>query len=102
MAAIDRRAAGAPDLGVTTKVLDVWAQWLLHRRHGGDAELPRRQPEYLGPGRDRGLDNAEVTAGDVVLDVGAGDGLIAVGALEPGGPSGHGILSDASPESPGP
>src|SRR2546422_6940043 len=96
MAAIDRRAAGASDLGVTTKVLDVWAQWLLHRRHGGDAELLRRQLEYLGPVRDRVLDNAEVTAGDVVLDVGAGDGLIAFGALERVGPSGHVIFSDVS------
>jgi len=81
---------------VTTKVLDEWAEWLLRRRHGGDAELLRRQLEYLAPVRDRVLDNAEVAAGDVVLDVGAGDGLIAFGALERVGPSGHVIFNDVS------
>jgi SAM-dependent methyltransferase len=36
--------------------------------------------------------------GDVVLDAGAGDGLIAFGALERVGPTGHVIFSDVSSE----
>jgi arsenite methyltransferase len=82
--------------GMTTKVLDQWAEWLLHRRHGGDPELLRRQLEYLGPVRDRVLDHAEIREGDVVLDVGAGDGLIAFGALERVGSPGRVIFDDIS------
>src|SRR5687767_15672372 len=71
------------------ELLDKWADWLLHRRHGGDSELLRRQLDYLRPVRDRVLENAAVRADDVVLDAGAGDGLIAFGALARLGPSGR-------------
>jgi ubiquinone/menaquinone biosynthesis C-methylase UbiE len=46
--------------------------------------------------RERVVANAEIGEGDVVLDVGAGDGLIAFGALERVGPSGRVIFSDVS------
>ena len=75
---------------------DEWAEWLLHRRHGGDPEALRRQLAWLYPIRDRVLGNAHVGEGDVVLDVGCGDGLIAFGALEKVGPSGRVIFSDIS------
>ena len=75
---------------------DQWAQWLLQRRHGGDPEQLRAYLDVLYPVRDRVLDNAEVSAGDVVLDVGVGDGLIAFGAIGRVEERGRVIFSDIS------
>ena len=77
---------------------DSWAQWLLHRRHGGDAERHKAVLEYLYPVRDRVLSHARVAEGDVLLDVGTGDGLIAFGALDRVGDRGRVIFSDISEE----
>src|SRR6266508_866732 len=77
-------------------ILDRWARWLLERRHGGDPEALRRTLEYLWPVRDRVLANATVREGDVLLDVGCGDGLIGFGALERVGARGRVIFSDVS------
>jgi ubiquinone/menaquinone biosynthesis C-methylase UbiE len=77
-------------------VLDKWADWLLRRRYGGDPELLRRQLEFLRPIRDRVLENAALGTDDKVLDAGAGDGLIAFGALAKLGPSGRVIFNDIS------
>ena len=76
--------------------LDQWAQWLLHRRHGGDPEALRQALAFLHPVRDRVLDNAKVRGGETVLDVGCGDGLIAFGALARVGETGAVIFSDIS------
>jgi arsenite methyltransferase len=76
--------------------IDRWASWLLHRRDGDDPEQRARAIEYLLPIRNRVLDNANVHSDDVLLDVGAGDGLIAFGALERVGPGGRVIASDVS------
>ena len=46
--------------------------------------------------RDEILDKAQLKPGDTLLDVGAGDGLIAFGALDRLGPPGHVIFSDVS------
>lgn len=75
---------------------DQWAEWLLHRRHGGDPEALQRTLAFLSPVRDRVLANAQIAPGETVLDVGAGDGLIAFGAVERVGPTGQVILSDVS------
>jgi ubiquinone/menaquinone biosynthesis C-methylase UbiE len=81
---------------MTTSSPDHWSSWLLHRRHGDDpAELAKTHAR-LAPIRDRVLANGRVTAGDTVLDVGTGDGLIALGAMERAGSSGHVIFSDVS------
>lgn len=67
---------------MTQSTTDIWADWLLHRRHGGDPERLKATLDQLCPVRDRVLIYARLTDGDTLLDVGCGDGLIAFGALE--------------------
>ena len=63
--------------------LDIWAQWLLHRRFHGDREQMKAMLEnFMYPIRDRVLKNTNLSDGKILLDVGCGDGLIAFGALE--------------------
>jgi ubiquinone/menaquinone biosynthesis C-methylase UbiE len=52
---------------------------------------------YLIPIRDRLLSGADIRSGETVLDVGAGDGFIALAAAGLVGPSGSVIFSDVSP-----
>jgi arsenite methyltransferase len=79
-----------------TEPLDRWATWILERRFGGDASAAEASMRQLAPVRDRVLDGAAIKEGDVVLDVGAGDGLIAFGALPLVGSSGRVIFADVS------
>lgn len=82
---------------VMAKAADRWRRWLMDVRFGGDlAARERLLTELLYPVRDTVLDKAKLQPGDIVLDVGAGDGLIAFGALERLGPSGHVVFSDIS------
>ena len=75
---------------------DKWAEWVLDRGHGGLDEEERIDLDHLGPIRDRVLDAAAIAPGDTVLDVGAGQGLIAFAALERVGERGRVIFSDIS------
>lgn len=61
---------------------DMWSQWLLDRRFGGDPERMKKMLEYLYPVRDRVLSRIQLGENETLLDVGCGDGLIAFGALE--------------------
>ena len=81
---------------MTEAARDKWAEWLLERRHGGDPEQQRRNLPFLRDVRDRVLENAEISGGETLLDVGTGDGLIAFGALDKVGEVGRVILSDIS------
>jgi arsenite methyltransferase len=75
---------------------DRWAAWLLQHRFGGDARQRDAAMAQLGEFRDRVLAGARVNRGDVVLDVGCGDGLIGVGALDLVGEAGKVVFSDVS------
>ena len=58
---------------------DEWARWLLQRRHGGDPEALKSALEFLYPIRDKILENSRLTEGEVLKDIGCGDGLVARG-----------------------
>jgi SAM-dependent methyltransferase len=73
-------------------IRDQWADWILERRFPDEDRRPTL--EYLGSIRDEVLDNARLAAGEVLLDVGCGDGLIGFGALDRG--AGQVVFSDVS------
>jgi arsenite methyltransferase len=80
-----------------TPAPDRWSRWLLERRHGGDARQREATLAHLGGVRDRVLAGAEPLEGATLLDVGAGDGLIGLGALDRVGPEGTVVFADVSP-----
>lgn len=61
---------------------DIWSQWLLNRRFGGDPAQMKRMLEKLYPIRDKVLSHVGLDENETLLDVGCGDGLIGFGALE--------------------
>jgi len=81
---------------MTRNTQDHWAQWLLHRRFGGDQQHGQAMLKELSAYRDRILEHAAIAEGERVLDVGCGDGLIAFGALDRVGEEGQVIFSDIS------
>lgn len=77
-------------------IRDRWAEWLLDRRCAGDAGKHEAALQHYRRWRDSVLENARLAAGETLLDVGAGDGLIAFGALDLLGEEGRVIFSDVS------
>jgi arsenite methyltransferase len=75
---------------------DRWSRWLLERRDAGNERQRAVTLEHLAGVRDRVLDQAEPLEGATLLDVGTGDGLIGLEALERVGPHGRVIFSDIS------
>lgn len=73
-------------------VRDRWAQWLLERRFAGEDR--RATLRFLGGIRDKVLDNADLSGGETLLDVGCGDGLIGFGGLDRG--ASQVVFSDVS------
>ena len=61
---------------------DIWSQWLLNRRFGGDPEQMKKMLGRLYPIRDKVLGHIELGENETLLDVGCGDGLIAFGGLQ--------------------
>ncbi|HEX2771772.1 MAG TPA: methyltransferase domain-containing protein [Micromonosporaceae bacterium] len=81
---------------MTSANQDRWAQWVLRRRDAGDPEVRAHGLSQLAVYRDGVLARAAVAAGNVLLDVGTGDGLIGFAGLDRVGPSGRVIFSDIS------
>jgi ubiquinone/menaquinone biosynthesis C-methylase UbiE len=75
---------------------DRWSRWLLERRDAGSERQRAITLEHLAGVRDRVLEQAEPLDGATLLDVGTGDGLIGLEALERVGPNGRVIFSDIS------
>jgi arsenite methyltransferase len=61
---------------------DIWSQWILQRRFGGDPQRMHTALDSLIPVRDTVLTHMQLPENGLLLDVGCGDGLIAFGALE--------------------
>lgn len=77
---------------------DRWLSWLKGGRDAGNAEARRRSLAWLQPVFQRVLDGAQLRAGETVLEVGAGEGMLGLMALEAVGASGRLVLSDISPD----
>jgi ubiquinone/menaquinone biosynthesis C-methylase UbiE len=73
---------------------DCWADWIRTRRTGGDGVYEARMLEQLGAVRDKVLDRAALRSGEILLDVGCGNGLIGFGAIERG--AGEVVFADVS------
>lgn len=74
---------------------DIWYRWLRHRRDAGDSEQIKASLSFLISARDKILRNARLREGDVVLDVGCGEGLLGFGALQ-AAPTIQAIFADLS------
>lgn len=77
---------------------DRWSRWLLDERFGGDETVLQRTLQILAPIRDRVLSAARITGGEVVVDVGCGDGLLGFAALPLVGEDGEVVFVDVSAE----
>jgi len=86
----------ATDAPSTNQATDQWSEWLLRQRHGGDPNHESVIRGMVQRIRDRVLDGAGLSAGMILVDVGAGDGLITFGAFERVGPSIKAVLTDVS------
>lgn len=75
---------------------DRWARWVLRQRDFNDALRQDGAVAPLDAFRDGVLERAAVAAGDVLLDVGCGAGLIGFAALELVGAAGQVVFSDVS------
>jgi len=75
---------------------DRWSKWILERRDAGSGPQRSATLDRLGRIRDRILDAAEPLAGATLLDVGTGDGLIGLAALDRVGSAGSVVFSDVS------
>lgn len=90
-AAVDSMSGSQPD-----PEADVWSTWLLHQRYGGDPTLAHSVRKDVEIYADRVLDQARLAPGITLVDVGAGEGIVAFRAIERIGPSLLVILTDIS------
>jgi arsenite methyltransferase len=81
---------------LTVSTADHWSEWLLGRRDGGNQRQRSTSLKRLASIRDRVLDFAEPLTGAALLDVGSGDGLIGLAALERVGAQGSVTFCDIS------
>lgn len=84
--------AGEPKIPTT----DLWSQWLLHGRYAGDPDFQQAVRAMVDRYVGRLLDLANLAAGQTLLDVGTGEGLVAFRAIERAGPTLRVWLTDSS------
>jgi arsenite methyltransferase len=75
---------------------DVWSDWLLHRRHADDPAYAGVVGEVMERVADRVLDAAHLSTGMTLVDVGAGEGLLAFRAIARFGAPLRVVLTDIS------
>lgn len=75
---------------------DLWADWVLHKRFANDPAHEQAFRTAIGEYADRVLDGAKLDAGMTLVDVGSGDGLVALRAIDRIGPSLRAVLVDIS------
>lgn len=75
---------------------DVWSEWLLHRRHADDSVYGLAVQGVVEGYADRVLDGGNLGPGMTMVDVGAGEGLLAFRAIDRIGPSLRVTLTDVS------
>jgi ubiquinone/menaquinone biosynthesis C-methylase UbiE len=75
---------------------DRWSEWLLHGRYADDPAYERVVRSVVARVADRVLQDARLSPGVTLVDVGAGEGLVAFRAIERVGPSIRVVLVDIS------
>lgn len=75
---------------------DPWARWLLHTRHAGDAREQRYLSRQIARIAQRVLRPLRLKSGMTLLDVGSGDGIVALCAIRACGPNLKVIVTDTS------
>jgi arsenite methyltransferase len=75
---------------------DVWSEWLLHHRHADDPTYAAVVQAVVEGYADRVLEGGKLGAGMTLVDVGAGEGLVAFRAIDRIGSSLRVILTDIS------
>src|SRR5258708_12719044 len=75
---------------------DVWSEWLMHRRHGDDPSYERVVQSVVERLADHVLDDAKLSPGMTLADIGAGEGLLAFRAIERVGSTLQTVLTDIS------
>ena len=75
---------------------DVWSQWLLRVRDAGDPQLKQAVSSVVHRYVDRVLDGARLAPGETLADIGSGEGVVALRAIERVGPTLRAYLTDVS------
>jgi ubiquinone/menaquinone biosynthesis C-methylase UbiE len=75
---------------------DHWKEWILTHRQSGAGNYRQALEKFFIPLREKLLDRAVLKEGEILLDVGTGDGLVGFGALARVGMQGKVIFSDIS------
>lgn len=93
-----KRAGMGSDGGTGAQSLepDVWSSWLLNDRHGGDLSHEQDIRVMVDHFADRVLDGLQLAPGQTFLDIGSGDGLLALRAIGRVGAALNAILTDVS------
>jgi SAM-dependent methyltransferase len=75
---------------------DIWSEWLLTHRHGGDTRHEKTIRDDVTRYADRVLDAAGLSEGMTLADIGTGDGLVGFRAIERIGQSLNVLMTDVS------